>query len=148
MNETSAPLAEINNSLVWQLVAKLDEQRCYPRVPVDIRAAVRTDTGAKMSALIVNISPDGMQARCSVEAARLLRPANGKIDPVDAPRVNVALALPVGSGCKTLVARCRLAYLTTVDSEPRCVVGLRFGRLDKQSERIINEFFADQFGLD
>ena len=60
----------------------------------------------------------------------------------------MALALPVEDGIRTLAARCQMLYLTTVNAEPRCVVGLRFVKMDLQTERIVNEFFSHQLATD
>lgn len=137
-----------NESLVWQLVAKLDEQRRYPRVPLNLAVALVTASGAKCKAHAINISPDGFQLRCDVDAARLLHPAGGKVDPEHGPRVTAALKLEVHGQQRTLVARCRLLYLTTVDTEPRCVIGLRFSALDQQAESTVGAFFADQLAME
>ena len=148
MTCAQVPTAE-RSGLVWRLVEKLDEQRLYPRVPVDVRAALRKDNGQKCAARVTNISPDGLQLRCAVEAAEVLHPQGGRLDPVTAPFVNVAAAIPInGHETRTIVARCQLFYLTTVDYEPRCVVGVRFTNLDLQSQRILHAFFADQLILD
>ena len=136
------------NDLVWQFVEKLDESRRHPRIPLDIKVALRTDGGAKFSANVINISPDGLQIRCTVETARLLHPNGGKIEPKNSPFANVALALPVEDGIRTLAARCQMLYLSTVNTEPRCVVGLCFVKMDLQTERIVNEFFSHQLATD
>ena len=136
------------NDLVWQLVEKLDESRRHPRISLDIKVALRTDGGAKFSANVINISPDGLQIRCTVETAHLLHPNGGKIEPKNSPFANVALALPVEDGIRTLAARCQMLYLSTVNTEPRSVVGLRFVKMDLQTERIVNEFFSHQLATD
>ena len=136
------------NDLVWQLVEKLDESRRYPRIPLDIKVALRTDGGETISANVINISPDGLQIRCTKETARLLHPNGGKIQAENSPFANVALALPVRDGIRTLAVRCQMLYLTTVNTEPRCVVGLRFVKIDLQTERIVNEFFSHQLAPD
>jgi|GEM_PF-4252673 hypothetical protein len=144
---TSAEQSRTTNR-VWQLVEKLDEQRQYPRVPLDIKIALRNDAGEKFAGLALNISPDGLQMRCDVHAGRLLLPNGGTIDAANRPQVNLAAALTTGGVKKTLVARAEVLYITTVDTEPRCVVGLCFVRVDPQADRILNAFFADQLGLE
>ena len=128
-------------SLLWQEVENLDEQRRYPKIPLNIDMGFITDTGIKFSAELINISPDGLQIRCSEDSAQLIRPQVRKID---APFVYAAISLPVGHGSRTLAIRCQTLYLRTVDTEPRCVVGMRFFLLDLQSECNLNAFFADQ----
>jgi hypothetical protein len=148
MNIIESRAAGRSDALVWKLVEKLDEQRQYPRIPLDLKIAMRNDRGDKFSALALDISPDGLQLRCDVQAARQIHPAGGKINPTKRPLVSMAVTLPVGAGKRTLVALCELLYITTVDSEPRCVLGLGFGQLDAQSAAIISAFFADQLGVD
>ena len=144
MQSPSVQIAGKKSELVWQLVEMLDEVRRHPRVPIELKVALATNQGAKCSARVINISPDGMQIRCDVESAKLLHPQGGKIDPDNGPHVNAAVTLPIGEERRTLATRCQMLYLTTVDSEPRCVIGLRFIQLDTQTERIVTGFFADQ----
>ena len=144
MKSPNVDVVSRKGSLLWQLVDNLDEQRLYPRVPLNIKAAFVTDTGSKFSAAIINISPDGLQMRCTVESARLFCPQGRKIDPLNTPGVNAAISLPVGIGSKTFTVRCQILYLRTVDTEPRCVAGMRFVQLGVQSERVLTAFFADQ----
>ena len=148
MQKPSVQVAGKRSELVWQLVEMLDEVRRHPRIPIDLKVALVTDRGTKCSARVINISPDGLQMRCDVESAKILHPKGGKIDAENGPHINAALALPIGEGRRTLPTRCRILYLTTVDSEPRCVVGLCFDQLDTQSESIITGFFADQLALE
>ena len=141
MNSPNPHAASSERSLVLQRIENLDEQRHYPRVPLNIKTAFITDTGSKFSATVSNISPDGLQIRCSGDGAKLIRPHGQNIE---RPFMSAAILLPVGNGTRTLAARCQVLYLRTVDTEPRCVAGLRFVELPQQSERILNAFFADQ----
>ncbi len=144
MNSSNVDDASSNRSLLWQEIENLDEQRRYPRVPLNIKSAFLTDTGRTFSVEIFNISPDGLQVRCSVENALFIRPQGSNINPLNAPCISAAIALPVGHGSRTLGLRCQMLYLKTIDTELGCVAGLRFVQLDLRSERILNEFFADQ----
>ena len=140
----STQASAFSTELMWQVVAKLDEQRQHPRVPVKIRAAIRSDDGKKLAADVIDISPDGLQLRCSTETARYLHAtARGNGDTPDI-RLNLGIKIEIGGSIRTLVMRCRVLYLTTVDSEPKCVMGLAFNKLDAHSERWLNIFFAEQ----
>lgn len=136
------------SSLVWQLVERLDEQRAYPRIPLDLTVTLVTGAGENVPVAALNMSPDGMQVRCGVEAARLLHPGGGRIVAGAEPRMRAVANLRLSGGPRTLVAPCRLLYLTMVDTDPRCVLGLRFDELDREAQRIVGEFFADQFADD
>ena len=142
MDSQNAHTASGDRDSAWKIVEKLDEQRRYPRVPLNIETTFTTDTGDKFSADLINISPDGLQIRCSVECAVLIRPEGHSIDPLC---INAVLRLPVGQSSRTLAARCQIIYLRMVDTEPRCVAGMRFVQLGLQSERVLNAFYADQF---
>ena len=143
MNSSNIDEANNKQSLLWQDIENLDEQRRHPRVPLNIQAAFVTDTGRTFSVEIFNISPDGLQVRCSVENAHFIRPQGSNINPLNAPCISAAIALPVGHGRRTLGLRCQMLYLKTIDTELGCIAGLRFVQLDLRSERILNAFFAD-----
>lgn len=148
MSANAKSASQVNSNPVWQLIDKLDEQRRHPRIPLTDHATLHTAAGASITAEVVNISPDGLQLRCTMEAARVLRAGSGRggAAPPTAS-LDLTLPLPTGTGDATFSTRCELLYLTTVDSEPRCVFGLRFGALEAADERRLYAFFADQFGL-
>jgi hypothetical protein len=128
----------------WQLVEKLDEQRRYPRVDMDIPVSFRNSSGQHCAAKLLNIAPDGIQIRCNAATAQMLHPGGGKICPSNGPIVQTAIGIPLASGAATLSVCSRLTYLTTVPEEPRCVIGLQFLDLRPQAQRIIDQFFADK----
>ena len=128
--------------VAWQLVEKLDEQRKFPRIDLDIPVAFRNSSGQHCAARLLNIAPDGIQVRCNVASAQILHPSGGKICPNNAPMVQTALAIPLGDRTETLSVCSRLTYLTTVQQEPRCVLGLQFLDPRPKAQRIIEQFFA------
>ncbi|MEM7540917.1 MAG: PilZ domain-containing protein [Pseudomonadota bacterium] len=131
------------DGLAWQLVEKLDEQRRYPRIPINTKISLSTDDGSKTEAILINVSPDGFQLRCDVEAARSIHPTGGKLGP-NPPFVNAAVVLPLGDEGGRMIVRGQLMYITTVDDEPRFIVGVRFAKMDVSSERVLNRFISDQ----
>jgi PilZ domain len=133
-----------NEQIAWQLVEKLDEQRRYPRIRLDIAVAFRNGSGQHCAAKLLNIAPDGIQIRCNVATAQILHPGGGKICPNNAPLVQCAIAMPLANGPDTLSVCARLTYLTTVPDEPRCVIGLQFLDPRPKAQRIIDRFFADK----
>jgi len=134
-------VARRKRSLKWQEVQKLDEQRSHPRIPLIIKTAFITDSGRKFSAEIINVSPDGLQMRCSINSARYIVPLDSDIDP---PCANTVIPLPVGQGTAAFSVRCQTIYLRTMDTDNYCVVGMRFIQIDPRSERILDAFLADQ----
>ncbi len=141
MNSPNVDVASSKRGLLWQEIEKLDEQRRYPRVPLNIKSAFVTDTGRTFSVEVINISPDGLQVGCSAEGVRLICP---QIRELKAPCVNAAISLPVGNGSKTLAVRCQMLYVKMVDTELGFIAGMRFVQPGLQSKRILIAFFADQ----
>ncbi len=140
---TPSPLtASEQADVAWQLVEKLDEQRKFPRIELDIPVAFRNGSGQHCAARLLNIAPDGIQVRCNVATAQILHPGGGKICPNNAPMVHTAIAIPLGERVETLSVCSRLTYLTTVQQEPRCVLGLQFLEPRPKAQRIIEQFFA------
>ncbi len=146
MNSSESPARR--GSLVWQLVEKLDEQRQYPRIPIDGGVRIFSADGEEVPVLALNVSPDGLQLRCDIAAARQLHPAGGRVDPMSDVLFKADITLPLAAGAAHLECDCRLLYLTTVDSEPRCVIGMRFVDLNQRAERLLTAFLCDQMGMD
>lgn len=131
-------------AIAWKLVDKLDEQRRYPRLALNIPVAFRNAAGQHCAAKLVNVAPDGIQIRCNTATAQILHPNGGKISPDNASIVQIAVALPLSSGTATLSACGRLTYLTTVPDDPRCVMGINFLDLRPTAQHIIDQFFDEK----
>ena len=144
MATSSATTTVRNADVAWQLVEKLDEQRNYPRIALDAQVAFRNSSGQHCAARLLNIAPDGIQIRCNVVTAQILHPGGGKIGPSNAPMVQTAIPIPMEGRTETLSVCSRLAYLTTVPEEPRCVIGLQFLDPRPTAQRIIDQYFADR----
>jgi hypothetical protein len=142
MTTPSASDAAREADVAWQLVEKLDEQRDYPRIALDAQVAFRNNSGQHCAARLLNIAPDGIQVRCNVVTAQILHPGGGKICPSNAPMVQTAIPIPIEGRTETLSVCSRLAYLTTVPEEPRCVIGLQFLDPRPTAQRIIDQYFA------
>lgn len=144
MATVSPKNTEQSADVAWQLVEKLDEQRRYPRINLDLPVGFRNGSGQHCAARLLNIAPDGIQIRCNVATAQILHPGGGKICSKNAPIVQTAIGIPLTSGTTTLSVCSRLTYLTTVAEEPRCVIGLQFLDPRPKAQRIIDQFFADK----
>ena len=130
--------------LTWQLVEKPDEQRKFPRIDLDIPVAFRNGGGQHCAARLLNIAPDGIQVRCNVATAQILHPGGGKICSNNAPMIQTAIPIPLGDRTETLSVCAKLAYMVTVQEEPRCVVGLQFLDPRPKAQRVIEQFFASK----
>ena len=143
MEKSRSP--EIDKEAVaWKLIDKLDGQRRYPRLELDIPAAFRNASGQHCAAKLVNIAPDGIQIRCNTATAQILHPSGGKISPDNASIVQIAIAIPLSTGAVTLSTCGRLIYLTTVPDDPRCVIGVKFLDLRPKAQQLIDRFFDEK----
>lgn len=137
-----------NGSLVWQLVDKLDEQRHYPRVPVAVPLTARNYRGESVATMAMNMSPDGLQLRCDVATAKILHPNGGHVRPQSDAPLTLCLELPAGDGTAALEVSAQLLYLTSVDSAPRCVIGMLFVELAAEARQRITSYVCEQMAGD
>ena len=100
----------VNEPMSWPAVEALDEQRRYPRLPLDIDVAFRNGAGQHCHAKLINISPDGLQVRGNIATAQMLHPAGGKVCASNAPIVQTSILLPFEDGEQALSVCTRLTY--------------------------------------
>ena len=134
------------DTVTWQLVRRIDEQRQHPRVDIEIPVAFRNAQGQHCAARLCNMSADGLQVRCNVATAQIIHPVGGRIGGDNQPILQATLALPMGAGQETLSVGVRLQYLTVVDEDPRCVLGFSFLNLRPKARRIVETFFSARDG--
>ena len=128
----------------WQLVSALDDQRAYPRVALEIPVAFRNAAGQHCAARLRNLSPDGLQVRCNIVTAQIIHPCGGKIKDEKQPILHATAVLPLTGGAETLSVGVRVLNSSTVNDEPRCVLGFQFLDLRPKPRRIIDTFFTEQ----
>ena len=134
-SEYYAPAA---NGIQWT-----NEQRAWPRIRGEFPVALRNGLGQHCAATLQNISPDGLQVRCTVQTARIIHPQFGPLMPGDQPLLQATVVLPLEEGPQTLSAGVRLLHLAAVES-PFCILGFRFLELRPRARRIIDAFYAEQ----
>lgn len=139
---------QLAHNMPWSIVKKLEDQRSYPRVTLNIPVKFRNADGHRCAGQLINISSDGVQVRCNVSAAQILHPGGGKICPHNAPMVQLTMDLPVGGESKRLVLGASLVYASTRDEEPRCVLGLSFLELRPLASKTMEQFFCRQLEPD
>lgn len=129
------------DTVTWQLVRRIDEQRQHPRVEIEIPVAFRNAQGQHCAARLCNISAEGLQVRCNVATAQIIHPLGGRIGGDHQPILQATLAVPIGAGNETLSLGVRLQYLQVVDEDPRCILGFSFLDLRPKAQRIVEAFF-------
>jgi len=134
------------DTVTWQLMRRIDEQRQHPRIDIEIPVAFRNAQGQHCAARLCNISADGLQVRCNVATAQIIHPLGGRIGGDNQPILQATLAVPMGAGHETLSLGVRLQYLTVLEDDPRCVLGFSFLDLRPKASRIVEAFFHARDG--
>ncbi len=131
-------------TMPWSLVEKIDEQRAYPRLELNIPISFRNENGQRCTGQVVNLSPDGVRVRCNISAAQILHPMGGRICASNAPIVQLSMKLPLRDAEKRLVVGGRLVYAGTQNTEPRCTIGLKFLEQRPTAQKLLDQFFAEK----
>ncbi len=116
-----------------------EESRLYPRVVLMTSVEVMRIKGAVVKALLVDISPDAVQIRCSRSAAFCLHPSARFIQPENGSEVLLKVKLPQYQGATEIVLRCRMTYFTQ-GHDGNVTFGLRFEDLGDNRSKIIEQF--------
>ena len=113
-----------------------ESRRAYPRVKLRLPVQIGLPGGQVVCARIYNISPDGMQVRCSPEAALTLNPG-GKAGRGAGCELLVALRLRHHGNVRTHVLRCALTYMLPENRE-EVIIGLSFQSLMPEQQAAID----------
>ena len=120
-----------------------EERRALPRVRVKrLPATVTLGDKKRLSATVHNISPDGVQLRCTREVAAQLHPSGRSIQPA-AEHQEVFLSFNMASGDSLTDVQivCSVWYFAIIP-DGRVAFGLKFERFMGESERALDKLFA------
>lgn len=121
-----------------------EDRRKYPRIvlnsPVEIRYQDQTLKGR-----VHDLSPDGLQIRCSRATIREIRPTGRAIKKDSAPIVDMRFALTVNRAEKVVEGSAALYYFVLLPGEKGedVACGLEFRKLRKQDREAIDDFIVD-----
>ncbi|MBI2993956.1 MAG: PilZ domain-containing protein [Gammaproteobacteria bacterium] len=121
-----------------------EDRRKYPRIiinsPVEVRFQDKT-----LQARVHDLSPDGLQIRCSRATLREIRPSGRAIKKDNAPVVDVRFALAVSRAEQTIEATAALYYFVLLPGEKGedVACGLEFRELVGKSRESVDAFIVD-----
>ncbi len=127
-----------------QIDEHYEEKRQHPRLELDVPAVVLCNSAQLVETKIYDISPDGLQIRCSREAALAINPGAKQINPTDNLMVNVIFNMP--SNKEQIKVICNVYYFTlTHDGSDKDVAfGLKFRKFDGKSGKYVEQFFMNE----
>ena len=125
-----------------QITEQYEEQRKYPRLRLDVPVIILCVGQQLIEGHVYDISPDGIQIRCSREAALAINPGAKQITVQDKIMVNVIFSLPSNTGNDQIKVISTVYYFTLTQdgSNEDVAFGLKFKKFDGTSGRYVEQF--------
>ena len=121
-----------------------EDRRKYPRVVTNSPAEIRFQDKV-LSVRVHDLSPDGLQIRCSRPTLREIRPSGRAIKKDNAPVVDVRFRLSVGRAERNIEASATLYYIVLLPERKEADVacGLQFKEFRGKGREHVDAFIAD-----
>jgi hypothetical protein len=116
-----------------------DEQRGLPRVELEVGIRIASKQGQLFKASTTNISPDGLQIRCTADDTILLGPVDSEVAPGAQQKLRARLALPTRAGPTNLMVFVQLLYVTALAGNQRRY-GMRFVNMTPMQLMVLDQF--------
>ena len=129
--------------LLAQINQQYEEQRKYPRLKLGAPAVIICADKQLVECHVYDVSPDGLQIRCTRNAAMAINPSCKQISPMDKLLVNVIFSLPTRDGNKQIKVICSVYYFTLIqdaDNKEDVAFGLKFKKFDGTCGRYVEQF--------
>jgi len=123
-----------------------EETRKYPRVHINLPITIYLDNKRYITASIYDISPDGLQVRCTRATAEALNPRGQRIKYEDNIVVNTKFTVPIDDEQHVVAVSCQIYYfviLPNVEGED-IAFGLKFKKFEGQSIRYIGDLIENE----
>jgi len=123
-----------------------EETRNYPRIHINLPITIYLDSERFITASIYDISPDGLQVRCSRGVAAALNPRGKRIKYEDNFIVNTKFTVPIEDEQHVVTVSCQIYYfvmLPDVEGED-IALGLKFKKFEGQSIRYIGGLIENE----
>ena len=121
-----------------------EEQRRFPRIPLAVPITVIYGKNQTLEAMVYDISPDGLQIRCSQDNAKLLHPVSEYIDRTKRPSIDTAFVLTIKNKERKVIAKCDITYMIEIENAEleteNAALGLHFTTLKGRSGKFVNQF--------
>jgi len=119
-----------------------EERRKYPRIVIDVPLALKKSKGNNINAVAHDISIDGLQIRCSRDAAKALHPSGKFIQENKGPRVEVNFQLPLEKKPESVSMICQVYYLAVLPDND-IAFGLLFKKFKNNSAKLVDRFIME-----
>ena len=119
-----------------------EEKRAYPRITLDTLTTISNKDEYKISGVLHDISPDGVQIRVDGKSARTIHPSGKQITTKTQPEVKLKFYLAIDDKNKEVNARVKLFYISIVDLDV-VAFGGKFLRFENMTERHVKRFISD-----
>ncbi len=128
--------------ILAQINEQHEEQRNYPRLKLDVPIIILCVGGQLVESHVYDISPDGLQMRCSRKAALAINPGAKQITMQDKVMVNAVFSLPSNTGHKQIKVISQIYYFTLIQdgSDKDVAFGLKFKKFDGTCGRYVEQF--------
>ena len=123
-----------------------EESRKYPRVKIELPVKLMLEDKSVAFANIYDISPDGIQIRCSGDVAVRLNPDGKKIDQYKNVIVKATFSLPINNELKEVCVYCKVYYFVLLKekSDKNIAFGLQFKKFEGQSVKYIGRHILSE----
>ena len=121
----------------------LERRRKYPRIVIDVPASIIPDKTTAVSAIVHDISIDGIQVRCDRGTTKQLHPTGKFIKEGKGSLVEVKFDLPFKARPEPVAITCQLYYFTVI-SKTEFAFGMLFRTFSEKSAVLVDRFIMDQ----
>jgi len=128
-----------------ELVVKpYEEKRKFPRIIINSPVNIEFK-GKKLTAVLHDLSPDGLQMRCDRNTLKAIRPSGKFIKKENAPRLNVSFSIHVRNNKRLIQATGLMYYFVLLpdDKGMEIAIGMQFKSFKGRCSRYIDEFVED-----
>jgi hypothetical protein len=135
----------MQNSNSVQSYEFYEETRKYPRIGIKLPVQLYNE-GIEYNANIFDVSPDGLQIRCSRETAAAINPQGKKIQHDDNIIVKAVFSLPINDELKEVRVLCRAYYFVLVDADKGedVAFGLQFKQFEGDTVKYIGRHILSE----
>ena len=121
----------------------LEGRRKYPRIVIDAPVSIKPEKTTAVTAMVHDISIDGIQVRCDRGTTKQLHPTGKFIKEGNGSLVEVKFDLPFKARPEPVAITCQLYYFTVI-SKTEFAFGLLFRKFADRSSVLVDRFIMEQ----
>ena len=121
----------------------LERRRKYPRIVIDVPVIIKPEKATAVTAIVHDISIDGIQVRCDRGTTKQLHPTGKFIKEGKGSLVEVEFDLQIKAQPEKITITCQIYYFTVI-SKTEFAFGLLFRKYSDKSAALVDRFIMDQ----